>query len=167
MEQIEFEHHVATLRQKLVRYALQYLANDDEAEDAVQESLLKLWQLRQRINDAKHIQHLALIVVRNTSISMLRKRNAAHSVSLDVPSPMLVCSDNVHRQMEIQETEKRLERCISSLPDKQKAILEMRNVEHLSYSDIAHILGTTESSVRGMISRARYTLLQKLNDRKL
>ncbi len=167
MEQIEFEHQVSTLRQNLVRYASQYLSNDAEAEDAVQEALLKLWQLRQRINDAEHMQHLALVVVRNTSVSMLRRRKAVQSVNLDVSSPMLVCSDDVHRQMEIQEMEKHLRHCVSSLPDKQKAILEMRNVEHLSYSEIARIIGSTESSVRGMISRARYSLLQKLNNRKI
>lgn len=166
MEQIEFEHHVAALRQKLVRYASLYLSNDAEAEDAVQEAFLKLWQLRQRINDAEHMQHLALLVVRNTSISMLRRRKATNSISLDALTPKLVCIDDMHRKMEAQESEEWLNHCIRTLPDKQRAILEMRNVEQLSYAEIARIIGSTESSVRGLICRARNTLLQQLKNRE-
>lgn len=165
MEKIEFEHYVATLRQKLTRYASHYLS-DDEAEDAVQETLIKLWQLRHRISDEAHMQHLAMVVVRNTSISILRHHNTEHTTSLEVSSVQPVSSDNIHTQMETRETEEWLHHCIHSLPDKQRAILQMRNVEQLSYSDIAHIIGATESSVRVTISRARKTLLQQLKNRE-
>lgn len=166
MEQIEFEHQVATLRQKWVKYALQYLANQDEAEDAVQEALLKLWQLRLRIEDATHMQRLATVVIHNISISMLRQHKPTLSNNLEVSTAKLTNSDNIHRQMEVRETEEWLHHCIHTLPDKQKAILQMRNVEKLSYTDIAHIIGTTESSVRSLISRARNTLLKQLKNRE-
>ena len=59
------------------------------------------------------------------------------------------------------------EQGIRSLPPKQRAILRMRNVEHLPYVDIAKILGTTESSVRGMMSKARLNLINQLKGGKL
>lgn len=79
----EFEHNTALLRLRLVRQAYSLLKDTDEAEDAVQESLLKLWQMRDRIPDFQKMEHLAMVVVRNSSISLLRKRSRNTSVSLN------------------------------------------------------------------------------------
>lgn len=65
--------------------------------------------------------------------------------------------------MEEQEQQLLLKQAVSSLSNKQQAIVRMRNVENLSYAEIAAILGTTESSVRGTLSRARATLINQLN----
>ncbi|MDY5314783.1 MAG: sigma-70 family RNA polymerase sigma factor, partial [Sodaliphilus sp.] len=66
-----------------------------------------------------------------------------------------------------QENLQNLQQSIRSLSDKQRAIIRMRNVENLSYADIAKIIGTTESSVRGMISKARIQLLNQMKGVKL
>ena len=66
-----------------------------------------------------------------------------------------------------QENLQNLQQGIRSLSDKQRAIIRMRNVENLSYADIAKIIGTTESSVRGMISKARMLLLNQMKGVKL
>lgn len=166
MEQIEFEHHVPSLRPQLVRYAQRYHVADTDSEDAVQETLVKLWQLRGRITDGEHMMRLALVVLRNISISMLRNQQRHPTLSLNVSLHDQSCADNAHRQMETIEADDRLAQCIRSLPDKQRAILQMRNVEQLSYADIARILGSTESSVRGLISRARKTLMEQLKRQK-
>ena len=68
---------------------------------------------------------------------------------------------------ELQENLQNLQQSIRSLSDKQRAIIRMRNVENLSYADIAKIIGTTESSVRGMISKARMQLLNQMKGDKL
>ncbi len=166
MEQIEFEHHVSSLRPWLVSYARRYHVAGGEGEDAVQETLVKLWQLRDRITGEDHMRRLALVVLRNISISMLRNQQRHPTLSLNVSQHDQSCADNAHRQMETVEADGRLAQCIRSLPDKQRAILQMRNVDHLSYADIARILGSTESSVRGLICRARQTLLEQLKRQK-
>lgn len=164
MEQTDFEHNVPSLRQRLTRQANAYLADLDEAEDVVQETLLKLWQLRERIPDAERMEHLALVVVRNACISVLRRTNRRVCIAINEEVAPGTMSTNAHERMEQDEAELWLRQCIHSLPDKQRAILKMRNVEGLSYGDIAKIIGTTESSVRGLICRARNTLLKQLKD---
>lgn len=55
-----------------------------------------------------------------------------------------------------------MKRSIQALSPKQRALIRMRNVENMSYADIAKLIGTTESSVRGMISIARTQLLKQM-----
>lgn len=132
----------------------------------MQETLVKLWQLRSRITDGEHMMRLALVVLRNISVSVLRSQQRHPTLHLDVSVHDQANADNAHRQMETVEADAWLAQCIHSLPDKQRAILQMRNVDHLSYADIASILGSTEPSVRGLICRARKTLLEQLKRQK-
>lgn len=162
MEKTEFEHHVSSLRQSLLKIGISYLGNEEDAEDLVQDTLAKLWMLRQRFDDAQHMQRLACVVARNSAISMLRERKYHattynESTAIEVATPI-----NAQHMMEDDESQEMLTSCISMLPDKQKAILRMRNVEQLSYSDIANILSTSEASVRKLISRARKTLMANM-----
>ena len=165
MEQTEFEHIVADIRPRLLRQAVALLADDEEAEDAVQDTLLKLWQLRFRFVDGERMRHFAMVVVRNTSISVLRKRKLQPvSIDEDVHDPPDYT--DALRQMEFRETQNRMEQLVKSLPDRQRAILRMRNVEQLSYADIACILGTSQATVRALVSRARVTLLKQIKSKQ-
>ena len=69
---------------------------------------------------------------------------------------------NPHQQMEERESRQKLKQSIQQLSDKQRAILKMKNVDNMSYADIAKVIGTSESSVRGMISKARMALLTQM-----
>lgn len=90
---------------------------------------------------------------------MLRK--AKRTLSLE-DAGVIAVHDNPQVKMEESEILCKLERSIHALSDKQRAILRMRNVENISYADIAKIIGTSESSVRGMISKARKELLRNM-----
>ena len=74
---------------------------------------------------------------------------------------------NPEIQLEEREGRQRLQRNIRALTDKQRAMLRMRNVENMQYADIAKIMGTSESSVRGMISKARMALVQLMKGTEL
>lgn len=72
MEIQEFVNGAESLRGGLLKQAMHYLMNDSDAEDAVQETLLKLWIARERIADVAKMQHMASVVCRNVSLNMLR-----------------------------------------------------------------------------------------------
>lgn len=74
---------------------------------------------------------------------------------------------NPEIQLEEREGRLRLQRSVRALTDKQRAMLRMRNVENMQYADIAKIMGTSESSVRGMISKARMALVQLMKGPEL
>lgn len=163
MELNEFINTVTAVRNRMLQQAQTYLRDTDDAEDVVQEALAKLWQMRQRIDDAEKMAHLASVIVKNTSLNAIRNsKSKATLLSHDGDVGRIVSSDSPQRQMEEKETRERLQQIITQLPDKQRAVMRMRNVEQLSYKEIAQVLGTTESSVRAMICKARATLMKQL-----
>lgn len=159
MELYEFTDNAEQLRKDLLLQARHYLCNAEDAEDAVQETLIRLWVARERICDAVKMRNMASVVCRNVSLNMLRQ---AQSTTPIEEAKAIVVHDSPQTQMEAAEGLCQLDRCIHALSDKYRAILRMRNVENISYADIARIMGTSESSVRGMMSRARKELMRNM-----
>ena len=160
MEIQEFTNSVETLRDGLLKQAMHYLGNVSDAEDAVQETLLKLWVVKERVADATKMRHLASVVCRNVSLNMLRGVRQTFPIETAVHTAN---TDNPQKQLESQENSHILRRSVLALSDKYRAIIRMRNVENMSYAEIAKVIGATESSVRGMMSKARKELLLNIN----
>lgn len=163
MEIHEFIHSVERLRGDLLRQARRLLDSEDDAEDAVQETLMKLWIMKERILNADKMRNMATVVCRNVSLNILR--DARQSVPIET-AEVITLQGNPQVLLEEQESRQKLKRSIEKLTDKQRAILRMRNVENMTYADIAKIIGSSESSVRGMISKARLALLKQMKGTK-
>lgn len=163
MEIHEFIHSVERLRGDLLRQARRLLDSEDDAEDAVQETLMKLWIMKERILNADKMRNMATVVCRNVSLNILR--DARQSVPIET-AEVITLQGNPQVLLEEQESRQKLKRSIEKLTDKQRAILRMRNVENMTYDDIAKIIGSSESSVRGMISKARLALLKQMKGTK-
>lgn len=163
MEIHEFIHSVERLRGDLLRQARRLLDSEDDAEDAVQETLMKLWIMKERILNADKMRNMATVVCRNVSLNILR--DARQSVPIET-AEVITLQGNPQVLLEQQESRQKLKRSIEKLTDKQRAILRMRNVENMTYADIAKIIGSSESSVRGMISKARLALLKQMKGTK-
>lgn len=163
MEIHEFIHSVERLRGDLLRQARRLLDSEDDAEDAVQETLMKLWIMKERILNADKMRNMATVVCRNVSLNILR--DARLSVPIET-AEVITLQGNPQLLLEEQESRQKLKRSIETLTDKQRAILRMRNVENMTYADIAKIIGSSESSVRGMISKARLALLKQMKGTK-
>ncbi|MBO4664598.1 MAG: sigma-70 family RNA polymerase sigma factor [Bacteroidaceae bacterium] len=159
MELQEFTEQVPKIRRLMLTEALHYLSDPDDAEDAVQEALAILWVRHKKIKDADKMLHYGVVVVKNVSIDMFRKRKRIVPIDTEM---YITDNRNAQVQQEEAEGEQRLKHAIESLTEKQSAIIKMRNVDKLSYTEIAKILGTSESSVRGMICKARAILFNKL-----
>lgn len=164
MELNEFINTVTKVRNRMLQQALTYLKDTEDAEDVVQEALAKLWQMRQRVDNAEKMAHLASVIVKNTSLNTIRnrKKRETHPEPPFERGRWMVSDDSPQRQLEYKEMRQRLQQAIIQLPDKQRAVMRMRNVEQLSYTEIAQVLGTTESSVRAMICKARTTLMKQM-----
>lgn len=159
MEQESFIAGVEKMRGDLLRQAMHYLDNLDDAEDAVQDTLVKLWMLRDRIADLNKMRNLSSVVCKNVSLNMLRDKKEQVQVDENLS---LTTAGNPQKELEEKENHERLIQGIAALTEKQRTLIRMRNVENLSYVEIAHVLGTTESSVRGMISKTRAQLMAQM-----
>lgn len=164
MEIQEFIHSVERLRGDLLRQARRLLESEDDAEDAVQETLVKLWMLRDRIQNASKMRNMATVVCKNVSLNMLR--DVRQPVPIETVE-VITMQGNPQVLLEERESQQKLKHSIETLSDKQRAILTMRNFENMSYADIAKIIGTSESSVRGMISKARLQLLIQMKGKEI
>ena len=161
MENREFENMAKRVRPTLLSMAEKMLHDGDEAEDTVQDVLLKLWLIRDRLDLYHSVDALAVAVTKNLCISRLRTRQTSLTVPMDEG---METADNhtPDLPMEERETHAWLVRTVRGLPAGQFAILRMSQTEGMSNRQIAEVLGITETSVRTALCKARHKLLEKL-----
>ena len=150
MTENEFKTEAKRIRQLMINTARQYLSDFDEAEDTVQDILLKLWQMRDELRSP--LNSFASVLVRNHCVDILRRRPVTISVSdvfYDEPS---VEDERLGRILSIMNT----------LPTMQQTILRLRHMEGMEMKDIARLLQMEEAAVRKALSRARQTVREKL-----
>ena len=143
MTQEEYKDEVRRIRPKLISVARRYVG-DDDAEDTVQDVLLRLWQMLGELR--LPLDTLATVLVRNQCVSLLRKQRYAISPDgFAVEAADENTDENLDRLMAIVE----------SLPSMQQTILRLRHMEGMEMSDIAELTGSNEVAVRKALSRAR------------
>ncbi len=150
MDETQFKEEARALRPVLARDARRYSGSADEAEDIVQDALLRLWQIRAELRSP--MVALARVLVRNLSISALRSRKRTVSVeAIDVGDSPAANDSRYERIVSL----------LGQLPPWQQTIFRMRHMEGLDYADIAELTGTSAAAVRQAVSRARRTILQR------
>ncbi len=157
-QQKELERVIVGMRRRLMDEARRFLRNQDEAEDTVQDVVLKLWTMRDRLGDYRSVEAMAVVITRHLCLS--RKRDYGKCLDLqalkettDSGSPELLLIG--------RETEGRLLELIDSLPDRQQAILRMKHVDGMETDEIAALTGMTADSVRQNLSRARRNIMKR------
>lgn len=155
----EFQTLAAEMRPAMLAVARRLLSGDTAAaEDAVQDTLLRLWSMRDRLDDYGSPQALARVMLRNRCIDMLRSPRSS-AATLDeacgiadesVPSP--------HVQLMRRQTIEAAYAAMASMPRGMREVMELRHREGLEVSEIAVRLGQPESSVRVNLSRGRQRL---------
>jgi len=153
MSQERFKAEILPLRQKLFHIAQHILVEEDEAEDAVQEVLLKLWHTRDSLNKYDSAAAYATTVTKNHCLDRLKVKSRTDL--LDDSYNTRAGTDNPHLQLERKNTEDILKQIIEKLPPLQQAIIRMKDMEEYEVDEIAEITGTTVEAVRVNLSRAR------------
>ena len=162
MKQISFQTDILPLKNDLYRMALRITMNAAEAEDVVQETMMKVWNRRDQWEQIESIEAFCLTICRNLSLDKVRRMdNQTQSLDAAYDPKDLGVSSNPEEQA-IQSDRIRLVRqIISQLPEKQRSCMQLRDMEGKSYKDIAAILGITEEQVKVNIFRARQTIREK------
>ena len=162
MKQISFLSDILPLKNELYRMALRITMNAADAEDVVQETMMKVWNRRDQWDQIESIEAFCLTICRNLSLDKVRRMDN-QTQSLDAaydPKDQGVASNP--EEQAIQSDRVRLVRqMISQLPEKQRSCMQLRDMEGKSYKDIATILDITEEQVKVNIFRARQTLREK------
>ena len=158
----EFEHKVKEMRTQALRVAHGFGFSEEEAKDVAQDVMLRLWAIHERIGGDDPVERLASIAARHVCIDNIR----LHHKQEDIEQVEVIAKEqNQHDALEYKELEHWLFRQIEQLPDTCGIILKMRQLEHRELSEIATLLGITQSSVSTLLTRARHQLLEQLKRR--
>ena len=162
MKKISFRNDVLPLKNELFRLALRITLNHAEAEDVVQETMIKVWNRRDRWDEIESIEAFCLTICRNISLDKMKKaENQNQSLEDEHDAPDHSYSSNPEEQVEQRDRVELIRRLIDNLPEKQRSVMQLRDFEGKSYKEIAQIMAISEEQVKVNIFRARQTIKQK------
>ncbi|MDC1276624.1 RNA polymerase sigma factor [Algibacter sp.] len=162
MTQTEFLNIVMPFKDKVFRLAKRLLVSREEAEDATQEVLLKLWNNKLKIAEYKNVEAFSMTMTKNYCFDKLKSKQAqnlkiVHSNYEEKNTPL-------QKQVELNDSVSWVAKIIADLPEQQKMIIQLRDIEDYDFDEIAKMLDMNNTAVRVALSRARKTIREKLTN---
>lgn len=154
MKEISFRDDILPLKDKLFRLALRITLDRADAEDVVQESLIKMWNLRDEWQAMESIEAYALTICRNQALDLQAKASRKNMV-LDESRDEQPSERSPYEELDARQRLEIVRRLIDGLPETQRSIMELRDVEGKTYKEISEILRISEEQVKVYLFRAR------------
>lgn len=156
MTQNEFLQLTNVFKDKLFRLAKRLLVSNEEAEDATQEVILKLWYKKDNLSQYNSVEAFAMTMTKNYCLDQLKSRRAqnlkiVHNNFTDTEACL-------QQKLEDQDILNWVEKIIAQLPQQQQLIIQMRDIEQYEFEEMAKILEMNETAIRVALSRARKTI---------
>ncbi len=160
MKQSEFLTTVMPFKDKVFRLAKRLLVSTEEAEDATQELYFKLWKNKEKLKGYKSIEAFAMTMTKNYCFDRLKSKQASnltliHSNYKEKDTPL-------QRQVELNDSVSKVHQLIDDLPEQQKLIIQLRDIEQYEFDEIAKMLNIKPTAIRVTLSRARKTIREQL-----
>lgn len=152
---------VLPFKNKLYRFALRILGDTFEAEDVVQEVLIKIWKKKDRFMEIDNKEAWCMTLTRNLAIDKTRAKKLKTN-DIDDYFHIKDHSSTPDRAMESSDTMNQIRAIINELPDKQKSVIHLRDIEGYSYKEISEITGLKIDQVKVYLHRGRITLRSRL-----
>ena len=163
MQKIDFRKDILPLKDKLFRLALRITFDRAEAEDIVQETMIRVWNKRDEWDELESVEAYCLTVSRNLAIDRSEKKDS-QTVKLTIEAEQTPDASSPYDRLVNKERLKLVHRLVGELPEKQRLIMQLRDVEGKSYKEIAAALRLTEEQVKVNLFRARQKVKQKFID---
>jgi RNA polymerase sigma-70 factor (ECF subfamily) len=165
MKKIDCRTAVLPLKNELYRLAFRITLNHAEAEDVVQETMIRVWNRREQWDTIENIEAFCLTICRNLALDrskLAERQNASLDEGIDAADHSY--NANPEEQTVQRDRVELVRRLISQLPEKQRSCMQLRDIEGKSYKEIAEVMGITEQQVKVNIFRARQTIKQKYSE---
>ena len=160
MSSIEFREKIVSISPKLFLVALRLLRNEEEAKDAVQDVMVRLWKKRKELGNHPNPSAYACLTIRNHCLDILRKTEPSKSNENNL-NEVAICIDS-SKNIEHREVVEIIEKIIASLPEKQRDIVLMRDIDGLEFDEIEVLTGTPKEIIRVTLSRGRKHIREQL-----
>jgi len=158
METSQFKSQILELKDRLYRFANSILGNPDAAMDAVQDLNLKLWEKRHQLNEVENMTAFVYRSMRNLCLDRLRQNKN----TIDVPAEAIYDEPDPYEQAEQRDMVNRIKRMIEQLPELQRTIIRMRDVDGMEIQEIAFATSINENAVCVNLSRARQKIREQV-----
>ena len=160
MTKQDFTQRVLPLKNKLFRFSLQIVGNVAEAEDVVQEVFIKLWKSREKLDEYRNLEAWCMRLTKNQSIDKLRSkhRRVSDLDGVDVTET----EATPHRLAEVNDLMGLVHKALAQLPEKQRQIMHLRDIEGLTYQEISDALEVPLNQVKVSLYRARQFVKHQL-----
>jgi len=161
----QYEAVFYKMKDKLYRYALRFVKEAEAAEDVVQDVMYKLWQKRQEVDAIENLEAWLMVLTRNRSLDILRKVKD-NQVNIDEAYSLSDSAPIADKQMENADLMAQLNACVNQLPEKQRTVFHLREIEQMTYEEICVMTGYNLDDVKVSLFRARkhiQRMLSKIN----
>lgn len=161
MKTITFQNDILPLKNQLFRLALRITLNRVEAEDIVQETMIKVWNRRDDWQQIESIEAFCMTICRNLALDKVKhlsNQNESLDESLNSETPDLSSSSNPEWQAEQRSKVETVKRLINGLSEKQRTVMQLRDFEGKSYKEISAIMDISEEQVKVNLFRARQSI---------
>ena len=149
-----FKKELIPIKDRLFRLAKTLLQNREDAEDALQEVYMKLWNNKEIIEDLKSPEAYAMKIMKNYCLDKLKSRKNKHMVEIKEPE---IGKEHItpFSSVSFDNLKDLMLKLFSALPEQQRMIIHMRDIEHYSYDEISEVTGMNVNAIRVNLSRAR------------
>ena len=158
----EFIGRIVSLSPRIYPMAARLLKNEEDANDAVQEIMLKLWKARNKLDRHPNINGFVFLTARNHCLDILKRERPVNS-DLDLVEYIRL-APNESPTLEQKELFDIVRRIIDELPHKQSDIIMLRDIDGLEISEISAVTGISPEHTRVLLSRARKTIGKRLTE---
>ena len=156
-----FKTRVLPVKDKLYRFAVRLLRDEEEAKDVVQEAMIKVWNKRDEMHKLDNMEAWCMRVVRNLSLDKLKSK---HSKTDGFKEGFDISTNGMtpYAETETNNTMNVIHKFIAALPEKQRLIIQLRDIEGFSYKEISEILALDANNVKVNLFRARKSVRENL-----
>ena len=160
MNQSDFLKVVLPFKDKVFRLAKRFLVSTEEAEDATQELIFKLWKNKDKLANYRNIEAFAMTMTKNYCYDRLKSKQASNLKLIH--SNHKEKETSLDKKLEYMDSVRKVHLLIENLPDQQKLIIQLRDIEQYDFEEICSMLQMKPTAVRVSLSRARKTIREQL-----
>ncbi|WP_170110473.1 RNA polymerase sigma factor [Flavilitoribacter nigricans] len=161
-----FKDTIWPIRDKLYRFALRIVQNTTEAEDVVQDVLSRLWRTRKNWDQIDNLEAWSMRITRNMALDHLRSRRYRRTEGVDGLTQVSSETVSPLEQVEQQDAMSHIQQLMQELPENQRMVLHLREIEQMSYQEIADLLDMPMTQVKTNLFRGRNKLKTALLKRE-
>jgi RNA polymerase sigma-70 factor (ECF subfamily) len=155
-----FKIEVLPIKHKLYRLAKRLINNIPEAEDVVQEAFLRLWTKKDELKNYRSIEAFAMTITKNLCLDRMKSKSYKTDELTDKHEKMN--ESTPYALLELADSFEKIQLIIQSLPEQQRMIIHLRDIEEYELDEISEIMELNMNTVRVNLSRARKKVREML-----